>query len=112
MSKRLKKRKYWVRYPRNLANEYDLCYTIGEQEDDQAQSEGYEWIDIYEARRLCAEENRRRREDPNNSGFGDNQIMRLRDKRLFPDVLNSIEKGDLYVEYTYFVVSKYDGDQN
>lgn len=62
-------KKYFVRYDRDFANAYSLCWTNGETPD------GWERITRNKAEDLARAEARRRREDPSFSGYADDVIV-------------------------------------
>lgn len=62
-------RAYYVRYPRDFANEYSLRYTVGGAE--LPARDGWERITRREAERLARAERARRRWEPSRSGYAD-----------------------------------------
>lgn len=62
---------YYIKYPRNFANEYNLCYCETPEERKAAEAAGWEKITRKEAIRKCAAERWARKNDPAFSGFGD-----------------------------------------
>lgn len=66
------RRAYYVRYPRNFANEYDLRYTVGGAE--LSACDGWARITRREAERLARAERARRRREPSRSGYADADI--------------------------------------
>lgn len=66
------RRAYYVRYPRDFANEYSLRYTVGSAE--LSASDGWERITWREAERLARAERERRRWEPERSGYADTDI--------------------------------------
>lgn len=66
------RRAYYVRYPRDFANEYSLRYTVGGA--DLSAADGWERITRREAERLARTERERRRWKPSRSGYADAHI--------------------------------------
>lgn len=66
------RRAYYVRYPRDFANEYSLRYTVGGAE--LSVNDGWERITRREAEQLARAERARRRWDPSFSGYADADI--------------------------------------
>lgn len=66
------RRAYYVRYPRDFANEYSLRYTVGAAE--MSAEDGWERITRREAERLARAERARRRWEPSRSGYADADI--------------------------------------
>lgn len=66
---------YHIRYPRNFANEYDLCYCETAAEAKEAEAAGFERITRKEAIRKCANERWAREHDQNFSGYGSADIL-------------------------------------
>lgn len=66
---------YYIRYPRNFANEYDLCYCESADERKAAEADGWERVTRLEAERKCRNENWARANDQAFSGYGDNTII-------------------------------------
>lgn len=66
------RRAYYVRYPRDFANEYSLRYTVGGAE--LSANDGWERITRREAVRLARAERERRRWEPERSGYADADI--------------------------------------
>lgn len=62
-------RAYYVRYPRDFANEYSLRYTVSGAE--LSAEDGWERITRREAERLARAERARRRWEPSRSGYAD-----------------------------------------
>lgn len=62
-------KKYFVKYPRNFANEYDLVYTTTADQAARAAAQGYERITRADALKMCSAEKRRRRENPDFAGY-------------------------------------------
>lgn len=67
-------KKYYIRYWRDFANTYDLCYCETLEEEKRAVSAGFERITRKEAERKCANERFTRKYDPAFSGYGDIDI--------------------------------------
>lgn len=67
-------KKYLVKYS-DFANCYSLRWTDNKNDFDAAIADGWEHITRKKAIRLCAEENRRRKEDYNFSGYADFRIF-------------------------------------
>lgn len=65
-------RAYYVRYPRDFANEYSHRYTVGGAE--LSTDDGWERITRREAERLARAERERRRWEPERSGYADADI--------------------------------------
>ena len=65
------RRAYYVRYPRDFANEYSLRYTVGAE---LSAGDGWERITRREAERLARAERARRRWEPERSGYADADI--------------------------------------
>lgn len=63
------RRAYYVRYPRDFANEYSLRYTVGGAELSAA--DGWERITRREAERLARAERERRHWEPERGGYAD-----------------------------------------
>ena len=79
---------YYIRYPRDFANEYDLCYCENKDEENAAVAAGYERITRKEAERKCRNEKWARQHDQAFSGYGDDTIVPwsfLTDPRNNPD---------------------------
>lgn len=68
-------RTYYIFYPRNFANEYDLCYCESADERKAAEAAGWERVTRLEAERKCRNENWARANDQAFSGYGDNTII-------------------------------------
>lgn len=66
---------YYIFYPRNFANEYDLCYCESADERKAAEADGWERVTRDYAIKACREENWRRETDPSFSGYADNTII-------------------------------------
>lgn len=66
---------YYIRYPRNFSNEYDLCYCETPEQQKEAEDAGYERITRKEAIRKCSDERWAREHDQNFSGYGDADIV-------------------------------------
>lgn len=66
---------YYIRYPRNFANEYNLCYCESADERKAAEADGWERVTRDCAIKACREENWRREKDPSFSGYADNTII-------------------------------------
>ena len=66
------RRAYYVRYPRDFANEYSIRYTVGGAE--LPADDGWERITRREAERLARAERARRRWEPSRSGYADADI--------------------------------------
>ena len=66
------RRAYYVRYPRDIANEYSLRYTVGGATLSAA--DGWERITRREAERLARAERERRCWEPERSGYADAHI--------------------------------------
>lgn len=69
---------YYIRYPRDFANEYSLCYCESADERKAAEADGWERITRLEAERKCRNENWARANNPAFSGYGDNTIIPFR----------------------------------
>lgn len=63
------KHTYWVKYPRNFSNEYNLVAASDEIEGLYLKSNGYERISYKRMRELCFQEKYRRKMDPSSSGY-------------------------------------------
>ena len=66
--------KYWVKRG-EFANQYSLCYTISQEQEAQAEDEGWERITWKEAKLLCRQERERRRNDYAFSGYADTHVF-------------------------------------
>ena len=55
---------YWIRYPRNFANEYDIVSATTEAQRKTLKAHGYERIPLKRVRELCSLERWRREIDP------------------------------------------------
>lgn len=66
------RRAYYVRHPRDFANEYSLRYTVGGAK--LSADDGWERITRREAERLARAERERRRWEPERSGYADADI--------------------------------------
>ena len=66
---------YYIRYPRDFANEYSLCYCESADERKAAEADGWERVTRDYAIKACREENWRRETDPAFSGYADNTII-------------------------------------
>lgn len=58
----------------DFSNIYDLVWAETPEQVEEAENNGYERITRKEAENLCAEENRRRKENPSFSGYASNVI--------------------------------------
>ena len=67
-------KKFYVHYG-DFANTYRLAWAETPEQVEEAEKRGYERITRKEAENLCAEENRRRKENTNFSGYADNLIL-------------------------------------
>lgn len=79
---------YYIRYPRDFENEYDLCYCETAVEQGEAEAAGFERITRKEAEGKCKAERDRRKYNQAFSGFGDAEIVPwsfLADPRNQPD---------------------------
>ena len=63
-------KKYYIKYPRNFGNEYDLRYVDGLDDELRALEQGYKRITKKEALEKCRAERRARKNDPAFSGYG------------------------------------------
>jgi len=70
-------KKYYIRYPRNFGNEYDLRFVDGVDDELRAIEQGYERITKKEALEKCRAERWARKNDPAFSGYGSAIIVRL-----------------------------------
>lgn len=66
-------KKFYVHYG-DFANTYRLVWAETPEQVEEAENNGYERITRKEAENLCAEENRRRKENPSFSGYASNVI--------------------------------------
>lgn len=66
---------FYIRYPRDFANEYDLCYCESAEEQAAAEKAGFERITRKEAERKCAAEKWARKNDQAFSGYGSSSIL-------------------------------------
>lgn len=66
---------YYIRYDRDFANTYDLCYCQTSEEEKEAESAGFKRISRLDAFRKCANEKWARTHDKNFSGSGDVDIV-------------------------------------
>lgn len=81
-------KKYWIERG-SFANVYNLFWTDNKEMEERTRiADRAEPISRKEAERLCAEENSRRKYDPNFSGFADNMI--------YPADYEPDNDGDLY----------------
>lgn len=55
---------YWIKYPRNFANEYYLISATTEAQRKILKAHGYERITLKHVRELCSLERWRRKTDP------------------------------------------------
>ncbi len=55
---------YWIKYPRNFANEYHLISATTEAQRNALKAHGYERIPLKRVRELCSLERWRRKYDP------------------------------------------------
>ena len=60
---------YWIKYPRNFANEYTLISATTEAQRKILKAHGYERITLKRVRELCSLERWRRKTDPAFSGY-------------------------------------------
>ncbi len=67
-------KKFYVKYF-GFANVYSLAYAETEAEEKQAADRGYERVTRKEAERLCAMENKRRKDDPSFAYYADNVVL-------------------------------------
>ena len=70
-------KKYYIRYPRNFGNEYDLRYVDGVDDELRAIEQGYERITKKEALEKCRAERWARKHDQAFSGYGSAIIVHL-----------------------------------
>lgn len=68
-------KKYYVRYPRNFANEYSLVWADSEHPMPDPEDNGWERITRKQAIYLAASEADRRKTDVNSSGYADDYIF-------------------------------------
>lgn len=66
---------YYIKYPRNFGNEYDLCYCETSEERSNAEENGWERISRKDAIGKCRTEKRRRWENPSFAFFAPTQIV-------------------------------------
>lgn len=66
-------KRFYVHYG-DFANTYRLAWAETPEQVEEAKNNGYERITRKEAENLCAEENRRRKENPSFSGYASNVI--------------------------------------
>ena len=72
-------KQYLIRFPRNFANEYTLCWVEkGGTEAAQAMSEGFEPISRKNAIEKCVHERWARKHDQAFSGYGNSIILPYR----------------------------------
>lgn len=63
------KKTYWIHYPRNFANEYDIVSATTEAQRKTLKAHGYERIPLKRVRELCSLEKWRRKYDELFSGY-------------------------------------------
>ena len=66
---------YYIKYPRDFANEYDLCYCETSEERKKAEENGWERISRKDAINNCRMEERRRECDPSFAFYAPTQII-------------------------------------
>lgn len=70
-------KRYYIRYPRNFANEFDLRYVDSAEAEQEAIRQGYERITKKQAIEKCRAERWARKNDPAFSGYGSAIIVHL-----------------------------------
>lgn len=69
-------KRYYIKYPRNFANEYSLYSAdVGSKEEQKLISLGFERITRKRAQELCRIEKWRRKTDYNFSGYAPTEII-------------------------------------
>lgn len=69
-------KRFYVHYG-DFANSYRLAWAETPEQVEKAEKRGYKRITRKEAKRLCAEENFRKKENPNFSGYASNVIYHI-----------------------------------
>lgn len=72
-------KKYFIKYPRNFANEYYLVFAEKDEEIARLTETGFERIPLKEVRELCALEKHRRKTDPAFSGYATTEPISFRE---------------------------------
>lgn len=90
-------KKYYIKYPRNFGNEYDLIFTTTPEEDQRAIDQGYERIAKKQAISKCVAERWARKNDPAFSGYGSVIILPLDFERGEYDARYMLKTTDGYV---------------
>lgn len=68
-------KKYWIKRG-GFCNVYELFWTDSQEMEEKTQvADWAEPISRKEAEHLCAEENARRKQEPNSAGYADNMIF-------------------------------------
>ena len=86
-------KKYYIRYWRDFANTFTLCYCETPEEEAAAVAAGFERITRKEAERKCSGERWARKNDPAFSGYGD---IDIRPWRYIIDASNNNTNPDYY----------------
>lgn len=91
-------KKFYVHYG-DFANTYRLVWAETPEQVEEAKKRGYERITRKEAESLCAEENRRRKENPSFSGYASNVIYPVEDVDNWWDDDEKMHKNRYIIEY-------------
>lgn len=94
------RKKYYVEYYKRFANTYNLYYAETSEQVKVAEKAGLERITRKEAEKLCVDENYRRKNDHDFSGYADNVIYPIdyngdwiNDKRVYKDGYMILYRG-------------------
>lgn len=90
-------KKYYIKYPRNFGNEYDLRFVDGLDDELRAIEQGYERITKKEALEKCRAERWARKNDPAFSGYGSAIIVHLDFEGGESEAREHLETTDGYV---------------
>ena len=92
-------RTYYINYPRDFGNEYDLCYCETKEERSKAEESGWERISRKEAIDHCRAEGRRRESNPNFAYYAPTQIIpfSLHGKEYLPEDVGYRLSDDGYI---------------
>lgn len=69
------KHTYWIKYPRNFANEYNLIVASSKDEELTLICKGFVRVSYKRMRELCSQEKDRRKTDPAFSGYAPTSPM-------------------------------------
>lgn len=89
---------YYIYYPRNFSNEYDLCWVYaGSKEEKIVIANGYERISLRAAIQKCRNERYARKHDQSFSGFGAAIILPYGEENPYSIYYGKYSTNDGYV---------------